>query len=223
VKRLSWALCEAVKRRGRRLIVDFPIMELHFFVERGFVTVPIAQESEAFESAVSRLPYPVFVVDSENRLRPMNSHAKHLWDEEGLDELQLVRSPSHPLSRLIVRVRGGEGEDEETTVLQLSKGARYEVIHSTPSLKGETRWLMVMLRPFPTGLTVDQSALRERWSLTPREAEVAAACIAGRTTGEICEALAISRETVKTHVARVLDKANCQNRSQLITTYLFGE
>ena len=52
---------------------------------------------------------------------------------------------------------------------------------------------------------------------------VTATVIAGQTTAEMCDALSISRETLKTHIARLLDKANCENRSQLIAKYLFGD
>lgn len=180
-----------------------------------------SDEREAFESAVSRLPHPVFVVDGASRLRPMNTFAEKLWREERLEERQLERSPNHPLSRIIGALRTGD-LDDETTVLQL-RGSRYEVIHSTRSPKGEGRWLIVMLRPFPIAAAVNRDDVRRRWSLTPREADVAAACIAGRTSSEICVELSISRETLKTHMARLLHKADCANRSQLIAKYVFGD
>lgn len=183
----------------------------------------VDDESEAFESAVARLPYPVFVVDGASRLRAMNEHARKLWAVEHLHESQLERSPIHPISTVIHRLRTGGGGGDESAVVQLASGSRYEVIHSTRSPKGDARWLILMLRPFPTQASVDVAAVRTRWSLTPREAEVAAACIIGRTSAEICEALSISRETLKTHMARLLDKADCENRTQLIAKYLFGE
>jgi DNA-binding CsgD family transcriptional regulator len=178
-------------------------------------------EDNAFESAVARLPYPVFVVDGEQRLRPMNEDARRLAAEEKLPPL-LDRAPSHPISKVVARMRGGIMQGDEDAILNLS-GTRYEVIHSTRSAKGEQRWLMLMLRPFPTTIGVNRPALQKRWSLTTRETDVAAAVIAGQTTAEICDSLSISRETLKTHIARLLDKADCENRSQLIAKYLFGQ
>jgi DNA-binding CsgD family transcriptional regulator len=185
--------------------------------------MPTADENDAFESAVSRLPFPVFVVDSNSRLRAMNAQARQVGAAERLDESLLERAPHHPLSRIIAALRQPSSGDAETSVLQFEDGRRYEVIHSTRSPKGGERWLMLILRPFPTAATVNQVALRKQWSLTPREAEVAAACIAGRTSAEICEQLSISRETLKTHMARLLDKADCDSRSQLVAKYLFRE
>ena len=174
-------------------------------------------ESEAFESAVSRLPYPVFVVTSESCIRAMNLHARELWDPE-----QSSDWAEHPISQLVARLRDGTASGEEVTVLELAEGERYEVIHSTRSAKGAERWLMLVLRPLPTPSSIDLAELRRRWSLTPREAEIAAACIAGRSNLEIAEEFSITRETVKTHVARLLGKSASENRSQLIAKYLFG-
>ncbi len=152
----------------------------------------------------------------------MNGHAKELWVVERLHESQIDRAPSHPISLVILQLRADGSSSEEAPVLELSSGLRYEVIHSKRSPKGDARWLMLMLRPFPTEVSVDPAIVRKRWSLTPKEAEVAAACIIGRTSSEICVALSISRETLKTHMARLLDKTDCENRSQLIAKYLFG-
>src|SRR5688572_21119165 len=95
-----------------------------------------AEDSEAFESAVSRLPYPVFVVDSGMRLRAMNPQARALWKAERLHEQLLQRPQSHPLAEVIKRVLEGHGEDDDTATVQLAR-VRYEVIHSTRSPKGQ--------------------------------------------------------------------------------------
>jgi DNA-binding CsgD family transcriptional regulator len=179
------------------------------------------EESVAFESAVARLPYPVFVLDGKGRLRAMNASARKIWIDARLHEAVLTQFPSHPVSRILRDLRAGTQDDDESVVLLLGE-SRYEVIHSTRSPKGEGRWLMLMLRPFPTAVSIDRDALRRRWTLTPRESEVAAACIAGRTTAEICTDLSISRETLKSHLARLLVKSDCHNRSQLIAKFLFG-
>jgi DNA-binding CsgD family transcriptional regulator len=179
-------------------------------------------EREAFESAVARLPFPVFVVDGDEHLRAMNAHAKQLWASEKLHESLLSRFPAHPLSGVIRKLRDGKDDDELPTVT-LNESARYEVIHSTRSPKGEKRWLMLMLRPLPSPLAIDIELIRKRWSLTRREAEVAAECVAGRTTDEMSKSLSITRETLRTHIARVLSKTECQSRSQLVAKYLFGE
>lgn len=53
-------------------------------------------------------------------------------------------------------------------------------------------------------------------SVSPRELEVLRQIAFGRTNREIAERLFVSEETVKTHVARVLDKLGLQHRTQLV-------
>jgi len=52
--------------------------------------------------------------------------------------------------------------------------------------------------------------------LTPRETEVLRALAAGRSNGEIAEALVVSPATVKSHVRSLLAKLGLANRSQAI-------
>ena len=52
--------------------------------------------------------------------------------------------------------------------------------------------------------------------LTPREREVLGLMVEGLTNREIGEALVIDRNTVKNHVARILDKFGAVNRTQAV-------
>ncbi len=54
-------------------------------------------------------------------------------------------------------------------------------------------------------------------TLTPREREVVQLITAGANNGEIAGHLLISENTVKTHVAHILDKLGIKHRSELIT------
>jgi DNA-binding CsgD family transcriptional regulator len=180
-----------------------------------------AHDRNAFESAIARLPYPVFVVDDNDRLRTMNSHARALVASDRLRETLLDTDPSHPLAQAVARIRTGPPGDD-APVLVFPSGSRFELIHSTPSVKGAKRWLMLMLRPVTTRAVVDLEQIRMLWNLTRREGEIAARCIAGKTTIEICESLYISRETLKTHMSRILRKAGCETRAQLVTHYFMN-
>jgi len=52
--------------------------------------------------------------------------------------------------------------------------------------------------------------------LSKREIEVLRETAAGRSNREIAERLFIAEETVKTHVARILEKLGLKNRAQLV-------
>jgi DNA-binding NarL/FixJ family response regulator len=72
------------------------------------------------------------------------------------------------------------------------------------------------------GTFVDAGAARPRASaglvgdLSPREIDVLRQVAFGRTNRDAAATLFISEETVKTHVARILDKLSLENRAQLV-------
>jgi non-specific serine/threonine protein kinase len=51
--------------------------------------------------------------------------------------------------------------------------------------------------------------------LTPREREVAALIVEGRTNREIAEALVLSERTVDSHVRNVMGKLEVNSRAQI--------
>jgi DNA-binding CsgD family transcriptional regulator len=56
----------------------------------------------------------------------------------------------------------------------------------------------------------------QAWGLTPAEARVVDALVAGRTVREIADGMAVSVETTRTHVKRVLHKAGVRRQAELI-------
>ena len=58
---------------------------------------------------------------------------------------------------------------------------------------------------------------RGRYDLTPREREVLALVAAGRSDGEIAEALFISKKTVSVHVAIIKGKLGARSRVEIAT------
>jgi DNA-binding NarL/FixJ family response regulator len=52
-------------------------------------------------------------------------------------------------------------------------------------------------------------------SLTPREQQVAWRTARGQTNRQIAEALVVSTETIKTHVAHILDKLGVRSKTDL--------
>ncbi len=53
--------------------------------------------------------------------------------------------------------------------------------------------------------------------LTPREREVLALLVEGRTNREIAQALFIAEGTAELHVSRILGKLGCSTRSQAVS------
>jgi DNA-binding NarL/FixJ family response regulator len=91
----------------------------------------------------------------------------------------------------------------------------------------EPETLLAAVRAVARGKTyIDPSVARQalgaapREDLTARETEVLRRLAQGLSNKEIAEALAISEETVKTHVSNVLAKLEAENRAQAIVQAL---
>jgi DNA-binding CsgD family transcriptional regulator len=61
-----------------------------------------------------------------------------------------------------------------------------------------------------------QAARRKLDALTPREREVAALIVQGKSNGEIAAELVVSKRTVEKHVANILSKLWFTNRAQIV-------
>lgn len=72
--------------------------------------------------------------------------------------------------------------------------------------------------PAVAGQVIEGAAIAD--ALTPREHEVLRRLVQGGSNKDIADALCISEETVKTHVARVLAKLQVENRTQAIVQAL---
>lgn len=92
----------------------------------------------------------------------------------------------------------------------LGKGAR------RGTLLEAIRALAMGHRYFPASIQAKLQAHHARSELSAREMEVLRHIARGLANKEIAEAMGISNETVKTHVARLMDKLGVQDRSRAL-------
>jgi two-component system nitrate/nitrite response regulator NarL len=62
---------------------------------------------------------------------------------------------------------------------------------------------------------VSRSAPNKKWRLTPREEQIVAEVVAGKTNNEVAETLGVSAQTVKHHLTSIFDKIGVYNRLEL--------
>jgi DNA-binding NarL/FixJ family response regulator len=62
---------------------------------------------------------------------------------------------------------------------------------------------------------VSQNPTNKKWRLTPREEQIVAEVVAGKTNNEVAEALSVSAQTVKHHLTSIFDKIGVYNRLEL--------
>lgn len=174
-----------------------------------------ARRDDAFQSALERLPVAVVVVDGQQRLQPYNSRAADLFRREGLVGDLLSTRPAHPVSVIVREILGGKSQGERTVTFP--SGVTYRIAPSSASPKGVGRWLMLLVSPLPAR---DVTSLLAAFDLTPREHDVARLLVIGKTTEDICNELGISRETLKTHLGHLFDKAGARTRTEFVARVL---
>ena len=62
---------------------------------------------------------------------------------------------------------------------------------------------------------VSRDASSKNWRLTPREEQIVAEVVSGKTNNEIAETLGVSAQTVKHHLTSIFDKVGVYNRLEL--------
>ena len=70
------------------------------------------------------------------------------------------------------------------------------------------------------GVIDDQTVLARIFALTPAEARVAGCLLRGETVNSTADALALTRNTVRSHLKRVLDKAGVRSQAQFVSLVL---
>lgn len=195
---------EALVRRGFAVILG---------TEPGIEVVGEAGEGETAVAAVARLQPDVVVMDI--RMPGLN----------GIEATRRITASSG--ARVLVVTTFGE---DENVYEAIRAGASGFLLKNTPAeqlveairviARGEallspqaTRTLIEAFVRTPRGPAEMPGALAE---LTSREVDVLRLVARGLSNAEICCELVIGEATVKTHVARILDKLGLRDRTQAV-------
>jgi DNA-binding CsgD family transcriptional regulator len=87
---------------------------------------------------------------------------------------------------------------------------------------GAPRRFLVSLHQLPQHAHISADTLRALYGLTPSEARVAAQVVAAGSVQELSERLALSRNTVKTHLRRTFRKCEVNSLAQLTALIATG-
>jgi len=178
-------------------------------------------KNEALLSALERLPLAVVVVDHSSTLRPMNKRGQAFFDRESLHPDLLQSHPSHPLSQLVRGILDSPPDElAQQVILRFPSGARYGIEPSQRSEKGRERWTMLLVSTMETESIKPDETLLHDWPFTARERSIAVLLMQGMTNGEIAAKMEISLETVKSHIANVLQKTESRSRGGFLAKLL---
>ena len=152
----------------------------------------------AFETALSMIPQPTFVIGRGGEILHANAPGEQL----------LARERVHIQGSLILAVRGGP-QPLAWRLTALGDALRppgfIAVLEATASRSGGALGLQ---------------AASDRWKLTARQSEVLDLVGGGATNAEIADALGIKERTVEFHLSALFDKAGVDNRATLIARLL---
>lgn len=177
-------------------------------------------------SALDNAMLAAFVVDADLTLLHANPRARALLGQG--DILRLVQGRLMTLdSATLARLARGAAEadaDQRSRQhwLRLERGNGRPPLTLTvaplpAALEGLTpRGLALILLRDPDRVRPSTQALQQLFDLTPAEAGVAQALAAGDSLDQVAQALAISLNTVKTHLHHIFDKTATSRQGELI-------
>lgn len=156
----------------------------------------LARERDQLVAALDRCRTPVVVTDLRTAVRHVNAPAAELVARTGMT--------GHELSLLL--------ECDEMRAVRPWVGAT-TVVATSQRLPGDADVVVSILDVGEPERGIDP-ALRS--ALTPREAEIAACAVRGRSDREIAAELFLSTHTVKHHMKAVYAKLGVHSRAQLV-------
>jgi DNA-binding CsgD family transcriptional regulator len=194
-----------------------------------------ASELDGLEAAIKavldRWLFAVIILSAERRLLFANKAARdmltsgaglRLHRRDGIHAA--VPEDTAQLTRLLERatLAAGERGTQFRSVMQISRSSAQRpliafvtALHGEGMSEGRTPCAIFISDP-ELGADTDEGLLRSLYRLTVAEAKVAALLVRGYDAKGISKRLAVSFNTVRTHVKRVFEKTGTKRQSELV-------
>jgi DNA-binding CsgD family transcriptional regulator len=192
----------------------------------------LRSQHAAFASQLDRSPQALLLTDADRRILFTNAPGRAITKvKDGLRvELNQLRASSSTedatLAKSIREVAAnGKWRVDHLTVARPSGGTPYVVlVMPVPSFGAPLGMpppaVAVMVTDPDRPVSLDPKALQVLFSFTPAEAKVTALLVQGRSMEQIATQLAVSLETVRTHVRHVFSKTATNRQGELIALVL---
>jgi PAS domain S-box-containing protein len=174
------------------------------------------------ERALTGIPVPSYVLDTDGVVRWINPAAEHLLgDVRGRHFTSIVGPEDRARARELFarKVLGTTTATETSGVLVSTDGTRLALEVSAVPLMGGER--VVGVFGLLTG-SPDAEASTPPAHLTPRQAEVLRLLEQGRSTKQIAQELHLSTETVRNHVRHLLRALGVTTRLEAVAAARHG-
>jgi two-component system, NarL family, nitrate/nitrite response regulator NarL len=149
----------------------------------------------------------------------------------GMDALKMIRRLSLPVRILILATEVRRSEIVEllsygASGIVLKETATHLIRKSISTVMAGQYWieregiseLTHDLEKGPRMASLDVA--NKNWRLTPREEQIVAEVVSGKTNNEIAQTLGVSAQTVKHHLTSIFDKVGVYNRLELALFYV---
>lgn len=170
----------------------------------------LSRRARAMQVVLDRLPVAALVLDAEGSLLAMNSAAKAQFGGPAI---------TSPVLRAARRALKGDEESASTVEDPLRKGGTLRLVaadvaeEAAGGATGKPSVVFVVSNDSPP--PVDEADLVARFDLTKAEASVVALVAHGLANREAGEAMGVSVETVRSHLASAFRKTGARNRAGL--------
>jgi PAS domain S-box-containing protein len=168
------------------------------------------------EQALADVPVPSYVLDTDGRVRWINSAAERLLgDVRGRHFTSVVALEDRPRAQELFasKVLGTTAATETSGVFVSTDGTRLSLEVSAVPLIGGDR--VVGVFGLLTG-PLDDPVSTPPAHLTPRQAEVLRHLEQGRSTKQIAQELHVSTETVRNHVRHLMRALGVNTRLEAV-------
>jgi DNA-binding CsgD family transcriptional regulator len=167
----------------------------------------VARRTRALETALDHLPVAAIVVDEASNYLTGNAAANRLFG-----------GPAVPQSLLAAAARALKAEELPLVTVPGARSLRV-VVGSDPRETGTNdrpTSRVLFLIPADGSFELGTQHLQDRFALTPMQGRVVGFVAQGLTNKEIASRLAISAETIHSHLATIFQKTGLTTRAGLV-------
>lgn len=160
----------------------------------------------------------------------LNEDGQLLWHNRAFDKLLVDNREGHMLVATVIETatdfyhnspvqpRNGNAKSYNATVGRVEHELFFSAMPK--GMLGQEGYLLCVVKRQASRWSSYEEQLRQHWSLTEREAQVAVECLRGKKNLEIADFLKISVETVNKHLDKVYQKAGVRGRAELASRLL---
>lgn len=198
------------------------------FVQGSYTSIPM---EISFLESTDRFYSLASVLDEINEgATLLNAEGQLLWRNRAFDKLLVDNREGHLLVAVVIEFASEFYHDlrlDPTMATSRAYSANvgrveHEMYFSLmpKGMLGQESYLLCVVKRLASRWSNYEEQLRQNWSLTEREAQVAVECLRGKKNLEIAGCLKISVETVNKHLDKVYQKAGVRGRSELASRLL---